>query len=50
MSEVLEAAVKELQDTGQPDVVREVVAAELLQRQNLVSVTRFACGQRHLLG
>jgi len=44
MSEALEAALKELQDTGQPRPAREVVARRL-QPQDLVSAIRFACAK-----
>ena len=30
MSEILEAAVEELQETGQPEVVREIIAGRII--------------------
>jgi hypothetical protein len=35
MSEALEAGFKELQDTGQPDVVREVIAGRIIAAARL---------------
>ena len=35
MSEAFEAALKELQDTGQPNVVREVIAQRIIQAARL---------------
>jgi hypothetical protein len=46
MCEAFEAACKELgDDIGQSGEAREVIARRILPRQNLVSVTRFACRQ-----
>jgi hypothetical protein len=45
MSEALDAAFEELQDTGEPDVCAKSSLGELLQRQNLVSTNRLACRQ-----
>ena len=54
MGDALDAALKELQNIGQSgvqsDVVREAIAYELLELQDLASVTRLACGRRHSLG
>ena len=51
MGDALDAALKELQDTGQSDVqsdvVRETIAVRISERQDLASVTRLACGRRH---
>jgi hypothetical protein len=46
MSEALEAALKELQGTGEPDVVRERIATRIIAAAKLVSVIRLACWQR----
>jgi hypothetical protein len=35
MGEALEAAFKELQDTGQPDVVRELIAGRIIAAAKL---------------
>jgi hypothetical protein len=43
MDEILNAAFEKLQDTGGPDVVRELIADELLRRKNLGSVTPLVC-------
>ena len=45
MSEAFEAACKQLDDAGQPELVLEVIAGRLSRRQELVSMTRFACGR-----
>src|SRR5467141_19175 len=45
MSEAFEVALKEIQDTGQPDVVREIIAQRIIQAARLKSVTRSVCGQ-----
>ncbi len=50
MSEALEAALNELRGAGRFEVAPEALAGQLLQPQRLVSVIRFACGQRRLLG
>jgi len=35
MSEAFEVALKEIQDTGQPDVVREIIAQRIIQAARL---------------
>ena len=50
MSEAFEAACKQLDDTGQPELVLKSLPSELLQRQAPVSAIRFACGKLRLLG
>lgn len=50
MSEAFEADLKELHDTGQRNVVREVIAGRIIAAAKLGEVTRFACGQPGLLG
>jgi len=50
MSEAFEAACKDLQDTASLKWCWKSSPSELLQRQELASVTRLACGQPRLLG
>ena len=41
MGEAFDAACKELHDSGEPKVRREVIADELLRRHGKASLTRF---------
>ncbi len=50
MSEAYEAALKELQDTGLPELVLEIIAERIIERLALVSGIRFACGRPRSLG
>ena len=44
MGEAFDAACKGLQDTGQPALVREIIAKRIIEAARRASVIRFACG------
>ena len=46
MGEAFDAACEGLQDTGQPALVREIIAKALSKRRRRASVIRFVCAMR----
>jgi len=50
MGEAYESALKELHDTGQPEIVHDVIVSELSPRQKLASAIQFVCGKPRFVG
>jgi hypothetical protein len=50
MGEAFDAALKDLQDTGQPDVVLEIIAQRIVAAATLGERDHYACGKLRSLG